>query len=179
MRAALIFVALIASTAASAQTKFLTTSNRVSVTLAWDQSQDPSVLGYHVYYGAGSRQYTNLVTALPRTNCLTTISGLIPGAQYYLAATCFNAALESDYSGEITWTAPQPLVPPDGIKTTNAVVSVTLQTAPSPAGPWIDLAVLAQGVSTPGFYRSMVTIATPSLPATNLQKLLSPKDSSQ
>ena len=160
----------------------LSPSNRVSVTLAWDLSPDESVLGYHVYYGVASRAYTNLVTATPRTNCLATIDGIVPGVRYFFAATCFNALLESDFSPEISWTAPPPLTPPTGLATTNVAVKVLLQSAPTPGGPWSDLATLGTGVSSPAFYRSKVSIeiaAAARISTLVKRRIVSPKASSR
>jgi hypothetical protein len=77
-----------------------------SVTLAWDLSTDPSVVGYKLYYGGSSRTYTNFVT-VGATNSAT-ITGLQMGATYYFAATAFDSAgLESEYSDEISYTIKQ------------------------------------------------------------------------
>ena len=70
-----------------------------SVTLAWDQSTDPNVAGYNVYYGVACHTYTNIIDVGKATNA--TISGLAEGTTYYFAATAYNTlGLESDYSNE-------------------------------------------------------------------------------
>ena len=76
-----------------------------TLTLAWDASTDPTVVGYNVYYGVASRTYTNMINVGDVTT--VTISNLVPGVTYYFAATTYNAAgLESDYSTELSYTVP-------------------------------------------------------------------------
>jgi hypothetical protein len=76
-----------------------------SVTLAWDPSPDLSVVGYNMYYGVASRNYTNVVVVGNATN--VTLSGFIEGTTYYFAATAYNAfGLESDVSNEAGYTIP-------------------------------------------------------------------------
>lgn len=78
-----------------------------NVTLAWDPSTDPTVVGYNVYTGSQSRAYTNSTDAGANTSI--TISNLVPGVTYYFAATCYTAAgLESDFSAEASYAVPVP-----------------------------------------------------------------------
>jgi hypothetical protein len=56
-----------------------------SVNLAWSPSLDTNVVGYNIYYGGLSGNYTNKINAGKGTNI--TISGLVAGATYYFAAT--------------------------------------------------------------------------------------------
>src|SRR5580692_11349604 len=60
-----------------------------SVTLGWQASSDPSVVGYDIYYGSASQDYTNEISAANSTTA--TIPGLVPGVTYYFAATSYNA----------------------------------------------------------------------------------------
>ena len=77
-----------------------------SVTLAWDASTDPLVVGYNIYYGGASGTYTNTISVGTATN--VTIAGLVPGTTYYFAATTYNAAnLESPFSSEVSYLVPQ------------------------------------------------------------------------
>jgi hypothetical protein len=88
-----------------------TTITASSVTLAWDQSPDPSVAGYKVYYGTASRTYGNVIGTGNQTS--VTISNLAPSTTYYFAATTVTSQqLESDYSAETTYTVPSPNLPP-------------------------------------------------------------------
>jgi len=76
-----------------------------NVILAWNASTDPTVVGYNVYSGTVSRNYTNLVNAGSATS--VTISNLVPGTTYYFAATTYTlAGLESAYSAEASYTVP-------------------------------------------------------------------------
>lgn len=80
-----------------------------SVTLAWDASPSPEVIGYKIYVGPSTRVYTNIVTL---SNVLTcTISNLNKGGTYFFTATAYDASgLESDYSNEVSYTVP-PIFP--------------------------------------------------------------------
>src|SRR5689334_12018554 len=74
-----------------------------NVTLAWDPSPDPTVVGYNLYCGDASHSYTNLLDAGNAT--VATWSNLVPGVRYYFAATTYTlAGLESDFSAETSYT---------------------------------------------------------------------------
>jgi hypothetical protein len=75
------------------------------VVLAWDPNPEPSVTGYRVYYGTSSYYYSNVIDVGNRTDC--TITGLLPGITYYIAATtCSSTGDESNFSGEIVYAVP-------------------------------------------------------------------------
>ena len=75
------------------------------VTLAWDASTDPAVVGYKIHYGTASRNYPAVVDAGNRTTC--TITSLSAGMAYYFAATGYDASgQESGYSNETVYTFP-------------------------------------------------------------------------
>jgi hypothetical protein len=79
-----------------------------SVTLAWSQNTDPTVVGYNIYYGGASGAYTNLINAGNTTNA--TISGLIVGTTYYFAVTAYNSTgVQGPFSSEVSHTVPTPL----------------------------------------------------------------------
>ena len=74
-----------------------------SVTLAWNPSSDPTVVGYKIYYGGASGNYTNTLSVGNATNI--TVSGLVPGDTYYFAATVYNSSgVQSPFSGEVAYT---------------------------------------------------------------------------
>jgi hypothetical protein len=76
-----------------------------SVTLAWDPSPDPTVVGYKVYYGVASLTYTNVIDVGDATS--VTISNLVEGTTYYFAATAYNIlGMESAFSAETVYTVP-------------------------------------------------------------------------
>ena len=72
-------------------------------------------MGYNIYYGTTSHNYTNVVSA---GNAMTvTIGGLVSGLTYYFAATSYDAQdRESSFSGEASYTVP-------GIAINNLAVS--------------------------------------------------------
>jgi hypothetical protein len=89
-----------------------------SVSLAWAPSTDPDVAGYILHYGGATRAYTNRVVAGRLTKAA--ISGLLPGAEYFFAATAVNSAgLESDFSNEISFSFQ---VPGEGVAAQSGVV---------------------------------------------------------
>jgi hypothetical protein len=94
---------------------FLTTAWVVyatgSVTLAWNASTDPTVVGYNIYYGGASGNYTNTISAGNTTNL--TVSGLVEGNTYYFAATAYNSScIQSPFSNEVSYMVPTNSVPP-------------------------------------------------------------------
>jgi hypothetical protein len=81
------------------------------VTLAWNPSTDPTVTGYKLYYGGATQSYTNMVAVGSTTNA--TISGLLPGGEYFFAATAIDGVgLESAFSNEISYQVPGELPGP-------------------------------------------------------------------
>jgi hypothetical protein len=92
------------------------------VTLAWNPSLDTNVVGYNIYYGGASGDYTNKINAGNATNI--SISGLVAGSAYYFAASAYDKfGQESVYSPEISYTVPEPLP--------------TVQISSAPAGQFI------------------------------------------
>lgn len=79
-----------------------------SVSVAWNSSLSPSVVGYNVYYGLASGVY-NSVESVTGTNA--TITGLAAGTTYYFAATAVDAfGDESQLSNETSYTTGVPTV---------------------------------------------------------------------
>lgn len=76
-----------------------------SVTLAWDRSPDPHVIGYKIHYGEASTWYTELLDVGNRTSA--TVSALEEGHRYYFTVSAYIASrLESDLSNEVQFTVP-------------------------------------------------------------------------
>src|SRR5579883_1795257 len=76
-----------------------------SITLGWNPSTDPTVVGYVVYYGTNSTNFTYRDDV--GTNTQVTITNLIPGLTYDFAITDYNSAgVESAPSGVITYLVP-------------------------------------------------------------------------
>jgi len=76
-----------------------------SVDLAWDGNPDPSVVGYNVYYGGASGDYTNVISVGDVTNA--NIGGLTEGKTYYFAVTAYDSyGDESAFSAETIYIVP-------------------------------------------------------------------------
>jgi hypothetical protein len=71
------------------------------VTLEWDRNPEPDT-SYNAYYGLSSRDYSKMVDVGNFITC--TIGDLESGVTYYFAITAYNAAGESGYSDEVTYT---------------------------------------------------------------------------
>lgn len=76
-----------------------------SVTVAWDPSPDPVVIGYTVRYGTNTGQYSSFLVV--GANTQATISGLVEGKTYFFAVTAHTLlGLESGPSEELRYTVP-------------------------------------------------------------------------
>jgi hypothetical protein len=132
---------------AAAQTQYS------SVTLAWNPVTGDDIVAYNIYYGPASRTYTNWVQVGDVTQ--GTVTGLCPGATYYIAITAINVSgLESDYSDEIIYTIP-PVLATLQLHMTPAGQAVLDATGPagqsydvlaaSSLGSWANLATMTPG----------------------------------
>ena len=90
-----------------AATQFQALGQNQSVVLFWSPSVDPNVVGYNIYYGTVSGEYTNeLVLGNVST---ATLTGLTAGTTYYFVATATGTdGVESPFSNETTYTVPLP-----------------------------------------------------------------------
>jgi len=71
------------------------------VIVSWDPNSEPDLLGYKIYYGTSSRNYTSVKEAGNAT--CDTISGLSEGVEYFFAVTAYDTAYnESDFSVEVS-----------------------------------------------------------------------------
>jgi hypothetical protein len=79
------------------------------VVLTWNPSPDAATVGYNIYYGVSSRDYTNKISLGNVTNAV--ITGLAAGSTYYFAATAYYATgYESPLSNQTVYTVPPPAV---------------------------------------------------------------------
>ena len=78
------------------------------ITLAWDANSETNLVGYRVYAGTNSRQYSICIP----TGLVTTQRVELPfKARWFFAVTATNAAgFESGYSAEVQW-EPKPAAP--------------------------------------------------------------------
>ena len=76
-----------------------------TVSINWDASQDPQVVGYNLYRGPISDLYDSKTDE--GTNGSATIPNLQPGATYYFAVTAYDGTgRESAYSNEVSYSVP-------------------------------------------------------------------------
>jgi hypothetical protein len=72
------------------------------VTLQWDATPDPQMVGYKVYYGSASRQYS--VTVNAGTSTTAAFSRLRDAQIYYFTVTAYDASgKESAFSNEVSY----------------------------------------------------------------------------
>ena len=106
-----------------------------SVSLTWDPSPSPEVVGYNLYYGAASGNYTNTVAMGSVTT--VTVSGLLSGVTYYFAVTAVGAdGQESGFSNEVTYQQPLPLAQ---LQVSSLADGQFTLTVTGPAGQTYDL----------------------------------------
>jgi hypothetical protein len=78
-----------------------------TITLAWNPSPDTNVVGYRIYYGVESHDYTQVLDVGNTTTA--TLTGLEQGATYYFAATAYyESGIESLLSDEVAYSVPLP-----------------------------------------------------------------------
>ena len=82
-----------------------------SVVLAWDPNSEPDIMGYRLYWGTATGQYTENTEVLGVVTA--TAYGLTQGVNYFFAVTAFNTAnAESLPSNEVEY-SPGRLNPPE------------------------------------------------------------------
>ena len=80
----------------------------LNATVNWDLSDNPDVIGYNVYYGTSSRNYSQAIFTDEYTTSLT-ISGLAVSKTYFVAVTSVDSfGNESDFSTEAYFMTPSP-----------------------------------------------------------------------
>lgn len=110
-------------------TSTLNTIASQSVELTWVPSASPDVVGYNIYYGAASGDYTNEISVGNTTNA--TVSGLLGSTTYYFAAKAINSAgIESAYSVQTSYAVPTTAAILGRMLFSNNSVSVEVTGAP-------------------------------------------------
>ena len=75
------------------------------VTLAWDASEDPAVIGYYIYWGLVSGNFG--VKEATGDTTVYTVQNLVPGHTYKFAATAHdNDGNESAFSNQVEYKVP-------------------------------------------------------------------------
>ena len=69
-------------------------------TLVWSPSPTEGVVGYKVYYGTASRNYSTVLYAGLMLDY--TVKGLDGATRYYFAVTAYTSDGESDFSNEVS-----------------------------------------------------------------------------
>lgn len=113
---------------------FLVVSNPApQVQLAWNAPASGTVSFYNIYFGVGSGQYTNKVSVGNLTNATITLPAR--GVTFFFAVTDVEShGLESAFSNEVNYTAPNPLAPP----TQKPLTVITVLKSTSPTGVFAD-----------------------------------------
>jgi hypothetical protein len=76
--------------------------DQYSVTLQWNRSPSVAAVGYHLYYGTASGNYTS--SKLLGNVTTNTVVGLASNVTYFFALKTYDAhGLESDFSNEISF----------------------------------------------------------------------------
>lgn len=141
-----------------------------SVKLAWDESLEPGVVGYSLYWRLNDHNYTGTNTGFAfivgKTNTTVTVPNLEQTNAVYNFVVTSSDGLnqESPYSNEAHWTngvAPgytnDPLIPPQRLR-----VVIEAQHSASVSGPWEPnqamsfVAETTNGGTT--FWRAVLTI---------------------
>jgi len=85
-----------------------------SVELEWDPNTEPELVGYKIYWGTSSGNYTSSKDVGKTTTY--TLTGLDEGKTYYFAATAYDGSSnESGYSNQISYTVPYSDTDGDGV----------------------------------------------------------------
>ncbi|MGZ4966405.1 MAG: fibronectin type III domain-containing protein [Chthoniobacterales bacterium] len=79
-----------------------------TITLSWDPSPTPDVIGYKLYYGQQSGNYTNTIDEGNRTSA--EVANLIDGTTYYFAVTAYDATGTESLPSEEIHYMPNPAV---------------------------------------------------------------------
>jgi len=84
-----------------------TAAGYTAVTVAWDANPESDVVGYRVYLGTTSAEFSQVVDVGPAVSA--TLPNLLPSTTYYCAVQAYDSrGLASPLSGEITFTTKSP-----------------------------------------------------------------------
>ena len=89
------------------------------ITLGWDPNDEPDLKGYNLYFKNHINEDYKPMTEIFENDLenplapTVKIFGLNDSQVYYFVATAFDDTLESDYSNEVMWSAPDPEPEPE------------------------------------------------------------------
>ena len=117
-------------------------SSRRTVSSASNQSRASGAVGlesisrrsfYNMYYGVGTRAYTNKTVLTAQTNFVVTLPAR--GVQFYFAVTATDShGLESGFSNEASYMAPAPPAAP----IMQPLVVLVVKSSPTATGTYAD-----------------------------------------
>jgi hypothetical protein len=129
-----------------------------SVTLAWDPSPDSTIAGYRLYEGVASQTYSNVIDVGNATT--VTVSNLVSGVTYFFAVTAYDTnGLESDYSGEVSYTVPLSTNDTPTISLTSPANGAVF-TAPATINLAADVTSNGHTISQVEFYNGATLLST-------------------
>lgn len=159
---------LFMATVSAAQVPFLVVSNPPpQVQLAWSPPNTGVPSFYNVYWGTSSGLYTNALNVGNVTNVTLTVP--TRGVQFVYAVTAVDShGLQSIFSNEVSYTAPNPPGPP----TQKPLTVITVMKSPTPTGVFADSGMnFSESPDQPAVYYKlridkgiMLSATTPSLP---------------
>lgn len=135
-------------------------STTPSVSLAWERNVEEDIVGYKIYWGEVSRQYTRVLDVEDSASAVLT--DLQPGKTYHCAVTAYNQALqESSFSQEVIVSIPatEPGSPDTSgrlirFEAEQGQLGTPMAVFTSPSESWVDTAIYSQL----GWTRSTVEI---------------------
>lgn len=146
-------------------------SAQESTNLSWQPSPDTNAIGYNLYYGVSSRDYTHIISS--GNNTKATVSGMVEGTTYFFAVTAYDSyGNESDYSSEISYSVPTvghppPPPSPSPPTLTNNETYSGLFSEPDALRPQ-SAGAFKLSVSTRGRYSGSLQMGTVRLPFSGL-----------
>lgn len=128
------------------------------VTILWTPSPDADVTGYRLYIGTNSGAYPRSIWIAGGQTASNTVasSNFFASVTNFVTMTAVNSSgIESDFSNEIRFPVPSA---PTGVK-----VSLFLESAPGPQGPWavVDMLCYESTGPTNQFYRGRLASSLP------------------
>jgi hypothetical protein len=95
-----------------------------AVNLEWDQNKEPNIVGYKLYYGNSSKNYSIPLDVGNQTKYI--VKNLAEGTTYFFAITAYNnCGNESDFSDEISLKIDTPIKTNPSIKSSGLVKPTT------------------------------------------------------